>query len=173
MSLDSRLRLARKNGAGARLRDFEVPTMVDALQLLRACERAEATGPLPPPPFPAFLDRDLVEAELRATLDTGRQRIVDLGGDCDPVDRMLSDAMHSLDMRAQGATRDRDNPAAPAPAHARFRLWEGGGIDPGSVRMFVGDTELTPLDQVDQVRAEVAAAAAELERAVRALGGEA
>lgn len=115
MSMDSRLRLARKNGTGARLRDFEVPTVVEALQLLRACERAEATGPLPPPPFPAFLDRDLVEAELRAALDTGRQRIVDLGGDCDPVDRMLSDAMHSLDMRAQGAKRDQDNPAAPPP----------------------------------------------------------
>ena len=119
MSMDSRLRLARKNGTGARLRDFEVPAVVEALQLLRACERAEAKGPLPAPPFPAFLPRDLVEAELRATLETGRDRILDLGGDCDAMDQMMEGAMHSLDMRVQGAARDAANPVDQAAPPSR------------------------------------------------------
>jgi hypothetical protein len=41
VSLDSRLRLARKVGRGARVRHYEVGELCEALALLRACEKAE------------------------------------------------------------------------------------------------------------------------------------
>ena len=41
MSLDSRLRLARTKGTGARIHHYEIPEICEALRLLRACERAE------------------------------------------------------------------------------------------------------------------------------------
>ena len=41
MSLDSRLRLARSKGTGARIHAYEVQDVCEGLRLLRACERAE------------------------------------------------------------------------------------------------------------------------------------
>lgn len=41
MSLDSRLRLARRKGTGARIHPHEVQDVCEGLRLLRACERAE------------------------------------------------------------------------------------------------------------------------------------
>jgi len=41
MSLDSRLRLARRKGTGARIHPHEIQDVCEALRLLRACERAE------------------------------------------------------------------------------------------------------------------------------------
>lgn len=42
MSLDSRLRLARRKGTGARIHPHEIQDVCEGLRLLRACERAEA-----------------------------------------------------------------------------------------------------------------------------------
>ena len=41
MSLDSRIRLARRKGTGARIHPHEVQDVCEGLRLLRACERAE------------------------------------------------------------------------------------------------------------------------------------
>lgn len=49
--------------------------------------------------------REQVRLELRMVLQSGRQRIINLGGDCDTLSRMLRDSMHMLDARADQETR--------------------------------------------------------------------
>lgn len=50
MSLDSRLRLARRNGTGTRIHAHEVQDVCEALRLLRACERHERASDAQHPP---------------------------------------------------------------------------------------------------------------------------
>jgi hypothetical protein len=46
---------------------------------------------------PPRFDRTLVRKELAAVYDVGRQRILNLGGSCDPVEIMVRQSMRKLD----------------------------------------------------------------------------